>query len=69
MSTEVSIAYDTSRPKRSRASYRVSFVETDAAPRGLRQVGPVWNNVVSYRGVYATRDEAESAARDYVGDK
>ena len=62
---EVQIQYDTTRAKSEPSAYRVSLGESDGIPHPLRQIGPVWNNVVYYRGVYATRKEAAQAARRF----
>jgi len=65
---EILISYDTSRASRDHAAYRVSYVKTDAACHALRQIGDVWNNLAHFRGVYATQEEAETAASEYLPD-
>lgn len=64
--TELHITRDTNRPSRSAIACRVSYSDTTDAPHELRQVGPVWNNVIHYRGVYETPEAARAAARAYI---
>lgn len=66
MNTMVYISYDTGRPRKDKAAYRVSYVGTPDPVVSLRQIGAVWNSVVNYRGVYATRRQARVAARRYL---
>lgn len=65
MSYTLHLSYDTSRPAHRADAYKVSIVQTDRLPHALRQIGPVYNGIVHYRGVYATRDAAHRAASDY----
>jgi hypothetical protein len=69
MNTAINVTYNTSRNKRDRDAYRVSLLDTEAAPHALRQIGEVWNNVIRYCGVYASRAEAEAAAEEYTATK
>ena len=68
MNTEVVIIYDTNKPSKDISSYLITYSDTHDALHGLRASPPeVWNNIIGYRGVYATRQEAEAAAQRYTG--
>lgn len=65
MNTEVRVTFDLSRRSTDADAYRTNYAATEDPLHALRQIGEVWNNVVTYRGVYPTRAEAEDAARAY----
>ena len=64
--TGVQISYNIDRPAFLSGSYRVTYTVTNSPCHELRQAGDVWNGVVQYRGVYATQQEAETAADRYI---
>ena len=66
MTIELNISYDISRNGRNPASYEVSLTESDEALQSLRQIGPVWNNIIKYRGVFPSRRDAADAALNYL---
>lgn len=68
MSYVLTITRNTTRPPRDALAHRVSLYEIGAEqPYALHQIGPVYNDVLTERGAYATRSEAVAAALDYVG--
>ena len=66
MACELSIRYDLSSSSRRPAAYEVGLVDSTEPSRPLRQTGAVWNNVVSYLGVFEDRRAAVEAALDYI---
>ena len=65
MNTQIKISHNTNRA--GLGGYSVELYDTDGAPYALRQVGAVDNGLVSYRGVFATDDEALRAAPMKMG--
>ncbi|MEQ1913345.1 MAG: hypothetical protein ABMA15_31320 [Vicinamibacterales bacterium] len=47
----------------------IDFYGVEDAPVGLRQIGPVENNVVHLAGVYPTMQAALTAALGYLGSR
>ena len=66
MTIELSIYRDLSANSRRPTAYTVGISESTEPSRPLRQTGPVWNNIVSYRGVFDDRRAAVEAALDYI---
>ena len=64
MSTQIRISHKTDRA--GLGGYSVDLYETEDAAHELRQIGPMENGVLYYRGVLATDDEALRAALDYL---
>ena len=66
MPYEIRITFDTNGNARSLRNYKISVYETDEAPHEMRQIGPVYDGIVSYRGVFATREEGLRVAVAYL---
>lgn len=62
---ELILTYDTSRPAHRKDAYKMSISPSDAEPCEMEQVGPVFNGIVHYRGVYETRAAAWEAYHLY----
>ena len=66
MAHEIRITFDTNGNARSLRNYEISVYKTDEPPHEMRQIGPVYNGIVSYRGVFATREAGLRAALAYL---
>jgi hypothetical protein len=66
MAYRLMLSYNTSRSKRDPHAYNTRITEIDDPLHPLRQHGEVFNNIVTYVGVFATNHEASQAARDYI---
>lgn len=66
MNTAVQISYNVSQPKSDASAYKTFYSATADPEHDLRQIGTVWNDVVRYRGVYASHDAARRAATAYL---
>jgi hypothetical protein len=64
------VEYDISKPKTDRTAYRKTVVELPNPPEPptgrLKQVGPVYNNIVRYVGSFASEAEANQAIEEYI---
>lgn len=66
MACELSIHYNTNKSGRNIGAYKVWLRSSSEEASPLRQIGPVWNGIVSYSGTFGTRKEAIEAALDYI---
>lgn len=67
MSTRVSITYNTKLSSRSLSSYRLDISSSfEPATERLTQRGPVYNNLVTYTGVFRTERDGVMAALEYI---
>lgn len=63
----VSVRYDTARSSKDPASYSVSYIATNRqVTEVLRQKGEVFNDLVTYEGIFASEAEATRAVLGYL---
>lgn len=61
------MAYEVTIKHAPRHRYRMDIGPTQDAEFPLRQIGPVYNNVVDYRGVFSSYADAVTSALSYFG--